>query len=624
MSTLLACGILAILTGCLAVLMRKRFEEQLPLSVTLIVAVLYFFSLAGQLMAGFYTVLALTAAAGAGTVWLLWKRRAEKPLRLLMTPGFAAFFLVALWLLLCFRGHMFTAWDDFSHWGLAVKNMHMYQALPAAVPQSTVTYRDYPPATTLFSWFWTQLSGGFNEGDPQRALNMLMMCFLLPLMRKQRWKKWGSSVSMALALFLLPLAFHAEAYRTLAVDLLLGCLVLHALTNWFLVTRDKHTLLVLSCSLFLLPIVKETGVMFALLVLVIIGVDIIMGKDSEFNKLKMLLVLVLSIALSRLSWVAYLQLNDIPKVWNPAAISFTEIIKMFLWESTPYRTRALANFWEALCDPTFLMDGHIVQLSYVMWVAVFALAAGWIIHVGGENARRYRRCFGILAVGLVVYTFALLIVLQFLFRMDEAENLASLDRYLSSYLLPMVMFPALILHRHYMSKERNAVSSGLCLLAVLLMVVNPLLGVQETVLAWEKNEAAYKQRMNQLVPTAVMAQLDSEKDLVYVVSSRDDGKNYYKSAYQFTPVRIQQGMTSAWVMSSRGVLVPGYRGVVYSPQEWADVLLSGGFTHVYLQQTDIYFQAAFKDLFADPENIKAGKLYRIETVDGQLRMSALN
>ena len=35
MSTLLACGILAILTGCLAVLMRKRFEEQLQKSICL-------------------------------------------------------------------------------------------------------------------------------------------------------------------------------------------------------------------------------------------------------------------------------------------------------------------------------------------------------------------------------------------------------------------------------------------------------------------------------------------------------------------------------------------------------------------------------------------------------------
>jgi len=72
--------------------------------------------------------------------------------------------------------------------------MYIFSALPSGMAEATVTYTDYPPASTLFSWFWTQLSGVFNEGDSQRALNMMMLCFLLPAMKEQEWKHLGKAL----------------------------------------------------------------------------------------------------------------------------------------------------------------------------------------------------------------------------------------------------------------------------------------------------------------------------------------------------------------------------------------------------------------------------------------------
>lgn len=164
-----------------------------------------------------------------------------------------------VWALLSFRAHMLYEPDEFSHWGTVLRNMMHFDAIPAGVKEANITYTDYPPATTLFAYFWTRLSGGFNEGDPQRAMNIMILAFLLPAMRAQRWKRWGSALCMACALFVLPTLFNSGAYYTIYADVVLGCVFFHALYAWFFTPRDRGGVLLTGGSLFLLPLIKEAG-----------------------------------------------------------------------------------------------------------------------------------------------------------------------------------------------------------------------------------------------------------------------------------------------------------------------------------------------------------------------------
>ena len=96
--------------------------------------------------------------AGAGAVYLAvsWASPAGpdgsgNKKRLARRWGWAlgGFVLIAAWLLCLAWGRRLSAWDDLSHWGLAVKNMITLDR-HHCVPPSTTTFRAYPrPAACL-------------------------------------------------------------------------------------------------------------------------------------------------------------------------------------------------------------------------------------------------------------------------------------------------------------------------------------------------------------------------------------------------------------------------------------------------------------------------------------------
>lgn len=625
MSTLLMTGILFAFAGCAALLMRKRLEEQLPLAVGLVVIVLYAFALFGRLQTGAYAVLGLAAAALAGQIYCLIRDRALKPWRFLITPGCMTFFLIALWLLVSFRGYMFSEWDDFSHWGLAVKNMSVYMALPSGVPEATITYTDYPPATTLFSWFWTHVSGAFNEEDAQRALNMMMLSFLLPAMKDQDWKHPGRALCMSTLLFMLPLAFSVNIYRTLQVDGLLGCMVLYMLFAWLLCQHDAGTLINVSCSLFLLTLVKEMGIAFALLALIVIAADgLVHSSRSRKGILKLAVLLMLPIAIGKLSWAWYLQVHQVGEVWNKSTITLESVGKLLLGQGHPDHIIIAGRFLESLCSPDLWETGHVLQLSCAMWLLLLEITQRWVLCRAGREAKRCTQAFRILQVGMVIYLFVLLLVYLFLFRADEAMNLNSLDRYLSSYMIPLAGLTVLMAIK--MLDER-CVKAGLhaplCLMACMALVVNPVSIIHETVTAGSRNSVVYEQRMQEMLPERVMSRLDGAADRVYLVAAGDKGWQYYLGAYQLTPVRVQDGMWSAWPVANKRADWNDKTAIQYSPQEWSAVLTEGAFTYVYLDTVDERFISDYSALFEAPEAIRSSELYQVEPHGDGIKLAAV-
>ncbi len=283
MSTMLIMLMVLVQTSALALVSRKRLEEQLPIAVTCTIMTLYAFGAVGKLAWGIYAVGAGTLGAAIFLLYRLpkvWK----EALRLLITPATAVLMLIFVWLFICFRRHTAYVWDDFSHWMLAVKNMVYLDAIPSFEQQAAISYTSYPPGATLFGYFWTKLSGGFNEGDPQRAMNLLILSFLLPMMRTQDWRGWLKSLCMAASLFVLPLVYNQAGYSCIYVDTLMGCVMLHAIGTWFASRHDAHDCISIGCALVLLPLLKTSGLFFAVLCLAIMGVDWLLSQYTLYDE----------------------------------------------------------------------------------------------------------------------------------------------------------------------------------------------------------------------------------------------------------------------------------------------------------------------------------------------------
>lgn len=618
MGTLLMTGILFAFAGFAALVMNRRFEEQLPLSVGVVVSVLYAFALAGALQAGMYAVLLLAAAALAGQAVLLirgWKNASWKQL---LTPGCAAFFLLAAWVLISFRGHMFNAWDDFSHWGLAVKNISLFGALPSAVPESTISYRDYPPAATLFSWAWTELSGLYNEGDIQRALNMMVMCFLLPAMRDQEWKKPGKALCLSTLLFMLPLMFNTFSYKALQVDTLLGCMVLYGLYAWFLCEK-KGSLPGIGMTVFVLVLTKGTGIIMAGLMIGVIGADIVLNSQKKWGeKIRLILCLLLPLIAAKGSWSFFLRIHQVSKMWEQNWPSVFDVAEVLLGRGTPQQKSILGLVLEKVTSPLLWHENGGAKVNLVLWLMLITIARCWVVTRcdDPQEKKSMKIAFGVLIAGTFAYVFMLLIMYVYIFRPDEAIWQASIDRYMSSYMIPLVGFTMLLLIRKLDQKGLpGTLSAPMCLLTCAVLIVNPATVMQETATTYIRNQEIYEKRMNNLIPKKVIDYLDAQTDCVYLVVSNDNGKEYYRSTYQFTPIRIQEGMWTTWPVTEKSTDWGEVSAIQYSPSEWAKVLNEGGFTYVYLDTIDDRFIKDYRSLFEDGCTIESGKLYGIERVD---------
>ena len=624
MSTLVVLASVFSLAGGGALVLRRRLEETLPLSVALIVGVQYAFGLFGWLSAGFYAALALCALALALVAVRLLRGGMGDLRRFLLTPGAAVMFAAFVWVLLSFRTHMLYEPDEFSHWGTVLRNMMHFDAIPAGVKEANITYTDYPPATTLFAYFWTRLSGGFNEGDPQRAMNIMILAFLLPAMRTQRWKHWGSALCMACALFVLPTLFNSGAYYTIYADVVLGCVFFHALYAWFFTPRDRGGVLLTGGSLFLLPLIKEAGWGLCLIALAIMAADLIGERDRPgLRRMRDFGCLAAAVLAGGLSWKAFLAVHQTRRVWSLSA-GFTEILDVLLGRAPSHRMRTVENFFFSLTDAGLFGQGGVIQLSLLIWLLLLgALAALALGRADAALRRRWRRMALWLLAGLGAYLLSLLYTFLFLFRNYEGESLFSFARYLSSYMIALAgLSLAMASETLGPALRRNRQSVELLALTLMLLAANPETLLERAVITREWDEAVYESRMSTAAPPEMAQMLDAQTDLVYFVSQNDQGHRYFLRAFEWVPLRFQARGDGWWLMPSEqaveqtGDWYAQTFSTVKTPQEWADELMEGGYTHVYLDQVDQAFAAAYAGLFQSLEEIAADRLFEVTVKDG--------
>ncbi len=630
MSTVIMCFCVFSLSGFFALLVRKNLEEQLPLSVCAMVGVLYLFGLAGKLIWGVYAVLGMSAAAALLCLAWLVRLRLERPLRYLVTPGSVLGLLAFVWVFITLRKHVLIEWDEFSHWGLAVKNMMHFGALPQGVEASSITYRDYPPAATLWQYLYTAFSGGFNEGDMQRAMNVMLVSFLLPMLNTQRWKRLGSALCMAGVLFLLPVAYQVFTYRFLFVDALLGVLLWYVLWVWFVRPRDGQTTLMAACGLAMMVLTKEAGLGLALVGLGAIGVDLWReGKQRHSARLTTFVVLLGVMAVAKISWSMYLNTFAVEKVWNVEG-SFSQVLSTLRGDIPAYRRRGLRNFLVEFTKPAILPEGAGVQVNFLMWTALIWAAIAFVAsRMEYMEGKRMRRMFGVLFAGFAVYVVFLLYTYMFLMKNYEFEALFSFWRYMSSMLIPITGLLVVLCEKtlgEHMARRGQSVA--LILLIILMLMNNTRTVLETSFINAPEEEKNYQTRMTTVFPEEYRRVLNDD-DRVYFIDQEDmSGKFFYITAYEIAPVHVQPVESGFhFLREAIEVLTPDdweimFCSVVRSPEDWAQELKDGGYDYVYVSRTDAEFNTHFGSLFDQP--VQNATLYHVVPTESGVSLSPVN
>ena len=255
----------------------KIKSEFLPVTVLTGVGVIMFLAGLLNMMPEAVTLLTLFSFGSVGYIFLR-----ERSLKNIFSPGLFFFLLGAAYLAYFLRGLQLEYYDDFSHWGLIVKEMLLTDRLPN-FSSKMITFQAYPPGTAVVLYFTGKILGNtesvmlFGQG----LFYLSCITPLFALIRKKQYLSWLLIVPATLYFLTGNLGVVA-----LSVDTLLSLLGLAGTAILVYLYREKRieeAILPLALITSYLNIVKNSGILFVFL---LVGIYFVMIQKGTVQKKK--------------------------------------------------------------------------------------------------------------------------------------------------------------------------------------------------------------------------------------------------------------------------------------------------------------------------------------------------
>ena len=481
--------------GC--ALSKRNFEEFLPFSLLSIVLIQLSFGLFGLLRVGFWLTLLLGGLTWLAVLILLLQKKTlpDFRIRFVDTP-FLLFLALCVLLLILNKGKMLASWDEFSHWGDVVIMM-LTQDVLSIDPSAHCSFPEYPPALSLFEYFFSRLgmlfSGEIQEWLLYYAHQLFLFLLFFPLLKGKKLREPMTWILLA-GVFLLPTVFLPYVYAMIYIDVILGCLL--GLSLYWILFRADHDRLWLAqlCSMLVLLVwCKALGLVLALSA-IIIGRRTL-GKNAWIP--------LGSVLLSALVWWIAVFLYNVNA--SPNMSAFEMNISGHAFMLADWQRVVLKDYLLALLSRG---EAVIPALPFIIIFPLF-LVGFWLLF-----GRKNYRIWGSLLLFHIFFTLALGISYALFFPRTDAQELSAMERYWGNILLA----DGILLFLGASDKNRSGVSVFLLLI---LFLFTP---VRSTARFLMRGEVRYSQsqrapytplanRIKTVVPADSSILLDTNDDL---------------------------------------------------------------------------------------------------------------
>ena len=603
-----------IVAVALAALLDAKVEEAVPLTVFGSILILYVVGLVSpSLMWGFVAVILCYAAAAGYLVFLLCTER-ERLKQVLSTPALLVWAILFVYILVINWGRVYSSWDEFSHWGLVVKNMYVFDSF-SNHEYSTVTFGEYPPAMALWQYFVSKWAGAYSESAVYMATGWFIAAMCMPLVSRFSVKKWWGALASAFLMLFLPLIFYRWYIVLLYVDPFLGVMLGYILLFDYL--NEKRGLfykLHMFAALVILCLVKSNGVYLAIVAIGIIAACDIWKKRGK-ESIPVWLVLFAGILFGKYSWSLYLNLSGFQAAWNTGSISIQSILALATGNMQVYQKTSILNFVDALSEYRF--GGYAFPMYIPTWLAVFSLVLLVNICKGREEKKKQGYCmlWGML-IGFMIYAIGLMVLYIFIYNEGEAMSLASFDRYMGTFLVAMMMVAAGVTIDTFAEKGKAGLGTGtvLCVMSFFL----PLAYIWDiTIYVPVECNKSQSYREEHLQVKQYKNILDYKTHKVMYISQEDNGIDKMMLKYIMTPVPTDSS-GRAWSLGGPYAADDNY-SANFSAEDLRDYIESEGFTHVYLFSLNDFFYETYEELFANGEIMEKG-MYEYDAEAGLLQL----
>lgn len=462
MSYFIIFSILITFAATLSIILKKRIEEALPISIVSIVLIIFLAGLVDNLKIGAKIVQILTIIQLLfilTTVIKKDKKEIKEILGRILTPGLLIYTLLFIINILINQGRIFEDYDEFNHWAVIIKNMFIYNTYGTNT-ESIVKFNEYPPFTAVFQYLFLAIQKVYREDTVIIAQNVLYLSIIIPIAKNIKWDKSALKILTAIPLIIfMPMILYENFYLNILVDGILGIMFAYTIYSEY---EDDNlifkTLKILSGGI-MLCLTKTSGLGLAVLALIIILIKIIIDRKKDKNSFKSNIksLFVICIIISIITSMWYIKVNNAEKRWD-----FSKYV------DTEENHQDSLNILKSFGMSVFMrQDITTKQLTvFAVTVLLICLQLYSMKKIKNKNFNYYANA---MLISIPIYLISLAVTYMTIFENIEGTMLTCFDRYTSTILLAVLCFYSFSLFN-----VKTKFSTELIVIASVIITLMPL------------------------------------------------------------------------------------------------------------------------------------------------------
>ncbi|NLV90538.1 MAG: hypothetical protein GX032_03615 [Tenericutes bacterium] len=601
---------------------KKEIGENIFLALIIFLMLLFIIGILGLLQ---YSVLIISFISLVCFIYSIFCIHKNKPVikNILFKPSLIYTIILFILAHFLFRNSFMNKWDEFSHWGIYVKNMFNENVLWNS--NFTSGANGYPPIVSIFQYFLMKLNNCFSEADLFKGMFLLSTIPLVSFCKNLSFKK-PLEMIFYMGLFLtIPSILSYDYLNSIYVDTVVG--IFFAVSVIKLITNqiETYNLTTYVLALTILILMKSIGIVVVGIFYLILLIDIIFIRrkeyieyyNSHFNKIldkvKLLIVLALPF-IFRIIWSLFLKYFAVSSKLGNIFINYISkpTAAMELKRKTYFPT-VINDFNAAIFKSNIGGTNSIISIPSIYWIILLIILSLIIMeYLKNHDDRKYLKLSIIsIIVSFVLYSGALLYSYLYSFDIKEALILASFTRYMITILIATIMifiFTVFFINfkNGFTNKIVMYIVMGIIMFTIripemLIICKNAIVDTK----SYEKFNEPYKK-------TDEIKKYLSTDDKVYYISSESEGFDYLVFKYKLTPNEIQNSNYSICSSCS------DENKIAVTPENFLEQLKNYDYLFIYKHDKDFYND--YHNVFENLQIIENKTLYKIIRINNKIKL----
>ncbi len=572
-------------------------EESIFLATFGTVILVYLMGLINLLASGIYIIIIISVISFIYTIIKLYQKQV-KIRQLLTLPTILYCFTMCLAYYIV-KDIKFAYYDEFMFWGTNLKVMFEESCLWANSVVDGI-HLVYPPFTAIMEYICCKFNGSFNEGVTYFGIITLMITAIIPIFKNEKYTlKSLLKVVLTFIITYLGIILFVYNIACLSVDCILA---IFFTVSMFLAYKaeSKKDYFILGILLIALTLTKTNGILLAGIVIMqifIYNVFLLIRQKERviLKKFYMVFILLAVIITSYGIWKLYYTLNG-KQIDDRHDKNYTQNIDIKEFTNAILQNNRASSRNRQIAKDFFnnLMENKIIRkysCYTVVWVLTIVNILFIIYLIISKNRMKKLSNFIVINIGCIIYLLTTLMVFMFVFQKDQGEELLGIERYVSTYMLAMV------LNLGYLILEEQKLKNFVIAIAIMLVIQN---GMNKIMLDPRAvNRTSINRSDIKIMKNAKYIKENVKKDeKVYLIDQKQDvGQEFVRTRYYISPIKTNLLYEWNIGIDSKDV----FYKMLITPEDFITKLIEENYNYVYIINTDEKFLKEYEEIFKKEE-----------------------